>query len=101
MLGTDTLWLAMRRAWSGSLRSFPSPAAFGAPCSDLSLTAPASWAPPPMPDQLRQRAAMAIRLAKQIPGDPMAETFLKLAAEYERQAAAVDAATLQQKEPYS
>ncbi len=50
-----------------------------------------------MPDQLRQKAAMATRLAAYIPADRAAEVLRSLSVELEKRAVTIETAALQKK----
>jgi hypothetical protein len=96
MLGSETLWTICQQVWPGGVRRHQDAAPL--------LSRPAGLVAAPETDigpalltssLLRQRAAMALRLARQIPGDPAAEALRALAAELECQAAAVEAIPIQ------
>jgi hypothetical protein len=91
MLGTETLWHVVQRAWLGDVEKRHDNQTAVVPCPSVVVTKQEAdcLSAAVTPDRLRQRAAMAIRLAALIPGDPAAEVLQKLAVELESQAAAI------------
>jgi hypothetical protein len=97
MFGSETFRLIVQRTWLGDARGRQDNGAPLGPQSQHLAAAQQTAAPSPMsmPDRLRQRAAMADRLAACIPGDRAADDLQTLSIELENQAAAIETASLQ------
>ncbi len=100
MLRSKTLWETSQQTWLAQARSRQPASIPELPRLQLPVAAQRTneELAPPTSSQLRQKAATASRLAGQIPYDPAAHRLRQLAADLERQAWAVDKATLEQDE---